>query len=139
MGAADTIDLQDHVSPSAKDHSRQGKHATPEGGARHAPHQDQSIRDAERDSLDEMARGPVGPQGQRDMYGHGYSDQDDLIDDITRLGNAQANHYITSDETTEDDNLADGDGDDQFDDDLLDRISSSPSIDDGEYGHPLHV
>lgn len=129
----DTIDLQDHNSPSAKDHS-QNKHSTAEGGTRHAPHHDQSMRDAERDSLDEMARGPVGPQDQRDAYGHGYSDQDDLIDDITRLGKGRTNHGGASDETIEKDNLVDGEGDDQYDDDFMDRISSSPSIDDGEYG-----
>lgn len=57
--------------------------------------------------------------GGVDMYG----DQRDMEGDVD--GNVQYDH--------EDGDLADGESDDLLDDDLMDRISSSPSIDDGTF------
>lgn len=50
-----------------------------------------------------------------------YGDSEDVEDDIG--GNGQYDQ--------EDGDLADGESDDLLDDDLMDKISSSPSIDDG--------
>lgn len=81
----------------------------------------------------------MSPQGQRDDHGHddhfgGYSDDhDSLVEDIAGSRNNGTKHSTASgEENTEDDTLGDSEGDDQFDDDFMDRISSSPSIDDGE-------
>lgn len=113
--APDTLDLQDHDTPSAKDHTKQPEHPDPLGGGRPAPHQQSSIRHAEQETRSEIMSGP-GTNGV-DIYG----DQDDIESDIE--GNAQYDH--------EDGDLADGESDDLLDDDLMDKISSSPSIDDG--------
>lgn len=113
----DTLDLQDHDTPSAKDHTKQPEAPAPLGGGRPAPHQESSIRHAEEDSKAEIMSGPGAA-------GHGmYEDGDDTEDDD--LGSN--GHY-----DHEDSDLADGESDDLLDDDLMDKISSSPSIDDGK-------
>ncbi|KAJ5091627.1 hypothetical protein NUU61_006497 [Penicillium alfredii] len=123
---ADTLDLQDHDTPSAKDHSRQPEHPTPLGGGRPAPHQELSIRHADKDSKSAIRGGPGSDSGV-DMYG----EPEDMDDD---LEGTQYEH--------EDGDLADGESDDLLDDDLMDKISSSPSIDDEdidfEFVYALH-
>lgn len=122
---ADTLDLQDHDAPSAKDHTKQPEAPAPLGGGRPAPHQEMSIRHAEEDSKAEIMGGP-GPNGH-EMYEDGDED-----DDLGSNG-----HY-----DHEDGDLADGESDDLLDDDLMDKISSSPSIDDEdidfEFVYALH-
>lgn len=113
----DTLDLQDHDTPSAKDHTKQPETPAPLGGGRPAPHQELSIRHADEDSKAEMKGGPRAD-------GHGmYEDEDGGEGDMEQNG-----HY-----DHEDDDLADGESDDLLDDDLMDKISSSPSIDDGGF------
>ena len=112
----DTLDLQDHDEPSAKDHTKQPEAPAPLGGGRPAPHQEMSIRHAQEDSKAEIMGGP-GPDG-REMY----EDGDEMDDDLGSNG-----HY-----DHEEGDLADGESDDLLDDDLMDKISSSPSIDDGK-------
>lgn len=111
------MDLQDHDTPSAKDHSRQPEHPDPLGLGRPAPHQQASIIHAEQDARSEIMGGPAA--GGVDVYG----DPEDIEGDID--GNAQYDQ--------EDGDLADGESDDLLDDDLMDKISSSPSIDDGGF------
>ncbi|KAJ5188847.1 hypothetical protein N7491_005168 [Penicillium cf. griseofulvum] len=122
MIRADTLDLQDHDTPSAKDHTKQPEHPDPLGSGRPAPHQELSIRHAEQDSQAEIKGGPD--------KNHEYRESDDEEDD------EDGNHY-----GHEDSDLADGESDDMMDDDM-DKISSSPSIDDEdidfEFVYALH-
>ncbi|KAJ6152419.1 hypothetical protein N7497_006738 [Penicillium chrysogenum] len=130
MIRADTLDLQDHDTPSAKDHTRQPEHPDPLGSGRPAPHQELSIRHAEQDSQTEINGGPDKNheyRGDKDVY----REPDDEEDD------EDENHY-----DHEDGDLADGESDDMMDDDMMDKISSSPSIDDEdidfEFVYALH-
>lgn len=75
-----------------------------------------SIRHAQEDTKAEIMGGP-GPDGH-EMY----EDGDEMDDDLGSNG-----HY-----DHEEGDLADGESDDLLDDDLMDKISSSPSIDDGK-------
>lgn len=123
------MDLQGPLSPSAKDHSKSeihgkaGKHAP-------APHQDQALRNAEQDMIGEIARGPLSPDPKKDVYHteevYIFSDDNEPADHLNGIRDERLGVY---DDHMEDD-LGEGDIDD-MDDDLLDKISSSPSIDDG--------
>jgi hypothetical protein len=125
----DTIDLQDQTSPSAQDHSRKPAQLAPLSQAvSTAPHQAAELRHAQHErAAEEMAlnRQWSGMQGlsdeppseEEDMFVHGHS-----IDDGSLV---QQNGHVD-----------DGDainGDDDMDDDGMDKISSSPSITDGRY------
>ncbi|KAL4978333.1 hypothetical protein BDW66DRAFT_130077, partial [Aspergillus desertorum] len=125
MVRADTLDLQDHHSPSAKDHTH-AVHMNESTGL--APHQEKELRHADHDSKAEIMHGPDGHDGI-DIY--------DGKDDI---------HNVHRDETdiaeTENGDHSEGEDDDVLDDDLMDKISSSPSIDDDdinfEFVYALH-
>ncbi|KAL4742850.1 hypothetical protein BDV11DRAFT_179639 [Aspergillus similis] len=128
MVRADTLDLQDHYAPSAKDHT----HAvhTNEGTGL-AAHQEKEVRHADHDSKAEIMHGPTEHDGT-DIY--------DGTDNIhIGLG-------VHRDETdiaeAEDGDHSEGEDDDLLDDDLMDKISSSPSIDDDdinfEFVYALH-
>ncbi|KAJ5773534.1 hypothetical protein N7457_008430 [Penicillium paradoxum] len=130
MIRADTLDLQDHDAPSAKDHTKQPETPEPLGGGRPAPHQELSIRKAEQDSQAEIKGGPDKDHESRGDKGvYRESDDEDEDDDDS--------HY-----DHEEGDLADGESDDLMDDDLMDKISSSPSIDDEdidfEFVYALH-
>lgn len=144
----DTIDLQDHDSPSAQDHHRQN-HST--AGA----HQAETLREVAHESAEEQLRSP------RLSWTSGVSENSNVGDDLAAsvairmqqqqeggfhrdagedpLAVAQNGGVSSSDE-------GDLDGDD-LDDDMMDRISSSPSIEDGAYsptlataaGHTAHT
>lgn len=123
------MDLQSQQqTPSAQDHTRQ--HVRTAGAGRPAPHQEQSMRHAEHD-----ARGDGHNQG----LGNGHQNGVDIYDDSEDMGvedgiddgrNGQYSNGAGGG-STEEEELADGEGDD-LDDDMMDKISSSPSIDDGE-------
>ncbi|OQD70897.1 hypothetical protein PENPOL_c001G09379 [Penicillium polonicum] len=129
MIRADTLDLQDHDTPSAKDHTKQPEHPDPLGSGRPAPHQELSIRHAEQDSQAEIKGGPDKNHEYRGDKE--YREPDDEEDD------EDDNQY-----DHEDGDLADGESDDMMDDDMMDKISSSPSIDDEdidfEFVYALH-
>ncbi|KAJ5582231.1 hypothetical protein N7535_000851 [Penicillium sp. DV-2018c] len=126
---ADTLDLQDHDAPSAKDHSRQPETPEPLGGGRPAPHQELSIRNAEQESQAEIRNGPDKNNAYRGDN-RVYREPDDEEND------GDDSHY-----DHEDGDLADGESDDLMDDDM-DKLSSSPSIDDEdidfEFVYALH-
>ncbi|CAI7635429.1 unnamed protein product [Penicillium palitans] len=130
MIRADTLDLQDHDTPSAKDHTKQSEHPDPLGSGRPAPHQELSIRHAEQDSQAEIKGGPDKNHEYRGDK-EAYQEPDDEEDD------EDENQY-----DHEDGDLADGESDDMMDDDMMDKISSSPSIDDEdidfEFVYALH-
>ncbi|KAH6976116.1 hypothetical protein BKA56DRAFT_674616 [Ilyonectria sp. MPI-CAGE-AT-0026] len=138
---ADTIDLQDHHSPSAQDHSRSPHIKANAGSNSLAPHQAETIREVSSDAADEQSRSPRiswdhGDTGDIHQFaedlvsGPNHSEHRDDDDDrrMTQedaLAIAQNGGISSSDEGD-----LDGDADD-LDDDMMDKISSSPSIEDG--------
>ncbi|GIK04466.1 hypothetical protein Aspvir_008549 [Aspergillus viridinutans] len=126
---ADTLDLQDHHAPSAKDHS---KHSFNSGSGL-APHQEHTLRHADQDARNEMIHGPNldASHLNADHYHDGMDIRDDMDVADARLGHG-----------SEEGDLADEESDDLLDDDLMDKISSSPSIDDEdidfEFVYALH-
>jgi hypothetical protein len=115
---ADTIDLQDKSSPTAKDHSQQPEHPAPLGIGPAAPHQQAAIRRVEEERTSEEVK-------LQDAWGS--------------AGTALREDPGSDDErTVENTNgMQDADEEDMDDDDDMDKISSSPSIDDGGYSLPL--
>jgi hypothetical protein len=140
----DSIDLQDQNAPSAQDHSRQPSHPAPLGAGPPAPHQADTLRGAALEAKEENHRSPRVSQEwtaseaqQMQQYG------DDPATGVTsKLANnnpqqqdnlAVAQNGGLTGSTAEDAEMADAEGDDGMDDDMMDKISSSPSIDDGGY------
>lgn len=113
----DTLDLQNQDNPSAKDHTRQPTTPAPLGSGPAAPHQSQALRHAEKDALNEQATSPRVSQNPNDQGF--YDDHDD--------GEYDGENGTMHDEDGE---YGDQEGDE---DDMMDKISSSPSIDDGKY------
>ncbi|QSZ37031.1 hypothetical protein DSL72_009123 [Monilinia vaccinii-corymbosi] len=143
---ADSIDLQDQNAPSAQDHSKTHANAAPSGTGPPAPHQAEALREAAAEVADEQHRSPrvsrewVNGEGQMiqdytndelaagiTLALNGNSQQDDLA--VAQNGGSTASGG-------EDGDMADAEGDDGMDDDMMDKISSSPSIDDGGYSLP---
>ncbi|KAF7542959.1 hypothetical protein G7Z17_g11140 [Cylindrodendrum hubeiense] len=139
---ADTIDLQDHNAPSAQDHSRSPHSSANAAGSNSlAPHQAETIREVSSNTADEQSHSPRiswdhGDTGDIHRFaedlvaGPSHSNREDDDDDrrMTQedaLAIAQNGGISSSDEGD-----LDGDADD-LDDDMMDKISSSPSIEDG--------
>lgn len=129
---SDTLDLQDHDSPSAKDHSRQPTHPAPYGHGPAAPHQQQALRNAESESYHDQRYSPrVSEERADDSYRREpnfYEEPDEDIEgdhgthnDAMNGVNGGSNEYDDGEQM-----------DDDLDDDLMDKISSSPSISDGK-------
>lgn len=141
MEFADTIDLQDQKFPSAQDHSRNHN----KDPTRIAPHHDQSLRDAEQETREEMLQSPrvssdlTAAEDQRDgldFHDHDHDDEMNVHADAHQDGNS--GQYNGRGTIIEDRDYADGDSDDGLDDDdMMDKISSSPSIDDGGCPKPI--
>ncbi|KAK2745237.1 hypothetical protein FQN57_003932 [Myotisia sp. PD_48] len=140
---ADTLDLQNHQAPSAQDHSKRNPHPSTTLAGHHAPHRDESIRIAERETLDELARGPMGSEDESQAPSpkeilDRYRDQEDSVDDYNGLVSEQMAHNSANEGSADDD-----DDDLDLEDDLMDKISSSPSIDDEdidfEFVYALHT
>ncbi|KYK56649.1 SH3 domain containing protein [Drechmeria coniospora] len=150
---ADTIDLQDHTAPSAKDHHHPPKPASGASAVAHvAPHQAETLREIAHETAEEEARSPpitwTYPRGVGtgdDLLPHRDGSDHSSSPDPTVDSEMQHEHH----EQQEDDDLAlgqnggtsssdegdldgDGDGDGDLDDDMMDKISSSPSIEDGQ-------
>lgn len=144
---ADTIDLQDPISPSAQDHTKQPTHPSATGTGRPAPHQAETLREVAAEELEEQHRTPrlsddwsngddgaVQRQFSDDMSGASLTDSNLKQQDALTVAQ-NGGHTGT---TAEDAEMADAEGDDGLDDDdMMDKISSSPSIDDGGYSLPL--
>ncbi|KAI9801203.1 MAG: hypothetical protein M1825_003477 [Sarcosagium campestre] len=142
---ADTIDLQDQDNPSAKDHSRQRSHPGSAGEGAVAPHQARTLKAAEDESVEEQQTSPRVSW----INGDGATSEGHFTDANKSLSNGASGHdqdlgesmvkrngSLNSSSGDEDD-MADAEGDDGLDDDMMDKISSSPSIDDGGYCLPL--
>lgn len=145
----DSIDLQDREAPSAQDHPRPTK---PTSNGSLAPHQAETLREVAAETAVENSRSPrvswaSGDVGDLQQYA------EDLGAGVTSALNSQrsaesdpTNGNMSA--TQQQDALAiaqngglsgqeaddadiDGDADDGMDDDMMDKISSSPSIEDG--------
>ena len=137
----DTIDLQNQDSPSAKDHTRQPSRPGALGDGPPAPHQADALKHVELEISEQHGR---SPRASQDLSGK----------ELGLLHHEEGDSYVGNDESSQDVNsatrniavngasgaeedLADVDGD-ESEDDLMDKISSSPSIgDDGGYHLPL--
>lgn len=123
---ADTLDLQDPESPTASHHD---KHPQPNGNAPHLAAQVHQVLE-ERHSEEQALADAWNISGN-------------LADDPSAIDEAQANNNATEHVTngaSHGGGEEGGDGpeaDAETDDDMMDRISSSPSIDDG--GFTLHT
>lgn len=95
-----------------------------------APHQNQTLRRAEEEAANEQAHSPhVGKNGT-------YPDESDFFDDNDdQNGQHDIDHGSGGD--SEEGEYGDQDAEDDLDDDMMDKISSSPSIDDGKYTLPI--
>ncbi|KIW21457.1 hypothetical protein PV08_02037 [Exophiala spinifera] len=138
---ADTLDLQDHDAPSAKDHSKQPTHPSPYGYGPAAPHQQQTLRHAEHEAHQQQHTSPRAsddrPNGGFHSDQHFYDDLDDDRDDdhMTSQNGINGNGYHGHD--LDDGGAGDSHDEEDMDDDLMDKISSSPSIEDGKYSLPI--
>lgn len=139
----DTIDLQDRDAPSAKDHPRA---ALPTSNGSLAPHQAETIREVAAETAEENARGPAGalrsggdPYADHSGAGvnklNGQTGPSDGATNNMQAAQARDTLAIAQNGggsgTDVDDSDLSGDGDDGMDDDMMDKISSSPSIEDG--------
>jgi hypothetical protein len=137
----DTLDLQSQDAPSAKDHTRQPTHPSPVGLGPAAPHQNQTLRNAEQEALQEQMNSPrVSHDDEQPEFTEEpdfFDDQDDEAHDAHPAGDGSTPVHPTDDSGIEDSDIGDQADEDGLDDDLMDKISSSPSIDDGKY--PISV
>ncbi|ATZ52720.1 Bcbud14 [Botrytis cinerea B05.10] len=150
---ADSIDLQDQNAPSAQDHTKKHANTAPLGTGPPAPHQAEALRDVAAEVADEQHR---SPRVSREWAnGEGQMIQDYTSDDSAAGGDAAMNGNSQQDDLAiaqngglsgsggEDGDMADAEGDDSMDDDMMDKISSSPSIDDEdidfEFVYALHT
>ncbi|ORY17122.1 hypothetical protein BCR34DRAFT_61633 [Clohesyomyces aquaticus] len=140
---ADTLDLQDKTSPTAQDHSRQPQHPAPLGIGPAAPHQEASLRhvDDERASEESHLRNGTWSDSNTLREDPGSDDE------RTVVNSADADRNLQQDEqavrlnggmtgAVDEGELQDADVEEDMDDDMMDKISSSPSIDDGGYSLP---
>lgn len=143
----DTIDLQDRGAPSAKHHPR-GPDPTSTSNGSLAPHQAETIREVASETAEENLRSPRISWPSRDVGDlHQYAE--DLVaaeqNNLTTQQNARNAGNYTMQAGQQQDALAiaqngglssqentdmESDADDGLDDDM-DKISSSPSIEDG--------
>ncbi|KAL8908144.1 MAG: hypothetical protein Q9207_000967 [Kuettlingeria erythrocarpa] len=143
MIRADTIDLQDQDSPSAKDHTRQPAHPAPYGDGPPAPHQERALKHAEQEMAVELHH-TRSPRVSQDLSGKelqllqedgdGYVNPD-LISPHQDQQTSPRNGGSLGVTGMEADS-SDMEGDDGLEDDIMDKISSSPSIEDGGYSTP---
>ncbi|KAF1982470.1 hypothetical protein K402DRAFT_195929 [Aulographum hederae CBS 113979] len=135
---ADTLDLQSQDQPSAQDHTRQPAHPAPLGIGPAGPHQSAAVKHVQQER--------VAEEGNLEKAwsdaGHELSEEPASDDENTH---AHANGKQRDESATqqnggfsgEDSDMADAESDENMDDDMMDKISSSPSIEDGGYSYSL--
>jgi hypothetical protein len=137
----DTIDLQDKSSPTAQDHSHQPHHPAPLGIGPAAPHQESALRQVDDERRSEESNLANGTWSDANTLR-----EDPDSDDERTIVNGD--HNLQQDEQAvrlngglggngDDGDMQDADAEEDLDDDMMDKISSSPSIDDGGYSLPL--
>ncbi|GAB7357862.1 hypothetical protein MBLNU230_g0033t1 [Neophaeotheca triangularis] len=114
---ADTIDLQDQDAPSAADHSKHHAHPHNDGGL--GPHQAAEVEHVLRERHSEE-------QNLAEAWNGNSEPTDELNQSSDSTGVSQQEGRDNGED----------DSDDEEADDMTDRISSSPSIDDGGYPMP---
>lgn len=117
------MDLQDTEAPSAKDHSRQPTTPSALGEGHHASHQANALKSAGLDGIELRSR---SPRASQDLSGK----------EIQLLQNHEEGDQTVETNLDEiglglQDGELDSDGEGSIEDDMMDKISSSPSIDDG--------
>nr|POF13814.1 tip elongation aberrant protein tea4 [Quercus suber] len=121
---ADTIDLQDQENPTASDHHKQSPDLNHSGLAAHQAaviHRVREERHSEEQSLaDVWNQNPDSTNDENRKQAEANGEQHDRAD-----GTTDGDEHDVEEDAGE----AENDGDD----DMMDRISSSPSIDDGGY------
>lgn len=145
----DSIDLQDHGAPSAQNHqARPSPLQTNHSAAHVAPHQAETLREVAAETAEEELRSPRVSWNQGAEAGELQKYAEDLAAGVTSsLGSSDDNTNMSAAHAQQDDlavaqngglvsqdNQDDGDVDadeGDLDDDMMDKISSSPSIDDG--------
>lgn len=160
MLVTDTIDLQDHDAPSAQSHPHRPNplQINPTNSIvttdTFAPHQAETLREVAEETREEELKSPRiswanGGVQSGDLHQHaqnlaagvtsafGQASAHDKMAANTQqdsLAVAQNGGLVSQDNTDE----ADMDGEESdLDDDMMDKISSSPSIDDGGSSHQL--
>jgi len=119
---ADTLDLQDEHNPSASEHQ---KHPTQNGLA---PHQASEVHHVIRER-----------HSEEQSLADAWNIAGNLTEEPGAIDEAQANHEHAQSNGATQEGEAGGEGGEseaEGDDDMMDRISSSPSIDDGGFTLP---
>ncbi|KAI0166552.1 hypothetical protein GGR57DRAFT_29538 [Xylariaceae sp. FL1272] len=143
---ADSIDLQDHDAPSAKDHRGAAANPTLHPNGSLAPHQAETIREVEEERAEEELRSPRvswanGAAADRDLQQYAEELSSGISSSLNGTTMQQQDALAIAQNGGvsghgEDDGDIDTNTDDDLDDDMMDRISSSPSIIDGGYTLP---
>ncbi|KAL9125464.1 MAG: hypothetical protein Q9217_005339, partial [Psora testacea] len=123
-----TIDLQDPEAPSAKDHTRQPVRPGALGEGAPAPHQADALKHVELELSEQHGR---SPRASQDLSG---KELQLLHDEADSYGGHDANDNLLRNavQHAAQDEAELGEDDDGLDDDMADKISSSPTIgDDG--------
>lgn len=147
----DTIDLQDHNGPSTQNQAH--PRFDPDDSHHRAPHQAETLREVAHETAEELLRTPTVPpvagsapsithkpaDSDHDAHrSHGPDaqaadlDHDAFTMDAYRQHEQDAIAAAHNGVSSSDEEDIDGEIDD-LDDDLMDKISSSPSIEDGVY------
>ncbi|KAI1769212.1 hypothetical protein GGR53DRAFT_517404 [Hypoxylon sp. FL1150] len=149
MIRADTIDLQTNEPFSPKKHKSPTKAAAPTVDGSLAPHQAETLREVQEDRAGEEARSPRVSWVDGDNGSDLQQYAEDLANGIANSLNGNKmpsedalaiaqNGGVTGSADDDGDMDADADADD-LDDDMMDKISSSPSIEDGGCSLPPPV
>jgi hypothetical protein len=112
----DTIDLQDQDNPSAAQHQ---KHPSPNGVA---PHQAAELHHVTEER-----------HSEEQSLADAWNMSDSLTEEPGAIEEAQANMEHANGTRPEGDEGEAGESEAEAEDDMMDRLSSSPSIDDGGY------
>jgi hypothetical protein len=123
----DTIDLQDHNSPSAQDHSRKPQQSERGIGPAANSHQASELRHVQEERHNEEEH-----LSHAWHQSNGLSDEPPSDDERDFTDGMHADHPDHNGRQNGDDSeMADAESGDDMDDDMMDKISSSPSISDG--------
>ena len=131
---SDTLDLQDTNAPSAKDHSRQPTSPGALGEGPPAPHQANALKSAGLDGIELRSR---SPRASQDLSGK----EIQLLQNHDESEEGSNSNLEDVDIDSYDIDI--NEDDEEMEDDMMDKISSSPSINDGRSTlptlHPRHT
>lgn len=135
----DTLDLQDQASPTAQEH-RKPVLSSPLGVGPPAPHQAAELRHVQEERHQEEENLSHAWHDAQGLSEEPPSDDEAVLTQSTANGVNGAQHeeqtpqqngnHVGADGDTE---MHDAESDDNLEDDMMDKISSSPSISDGNF------